>query len=181
MLKNTTLVRSNLPELLRELRVGTMLDAACGDCNWISGVDLGVRYIGADIDKISLRNARRRLRGPEWSLVELDITKGALPQADLVLCRDCLQHLPNRHVSRFLGNFLASRNTWLLATSHRNARNDDIPAAGGYRPLNLRKGPFFLPEPRKVIEDGGRDLALWHRDDVSRQARANSSLRVGHG
>lgn len=155
-----------LPRRLRDWGIDVVLDAPCGDGNWISTIDLPVAYVGADIDAENLEIARRKR--PCRFFVKMDIISAPLPEADLLLCRDFLQHLPHSQVRGFLGNFLASGIPWLLVTSHRNAQNDDISRVGDFRPLNLRSAPFSFPAPRDTIEDGGRDLALWHRTDIDR-------------
>src|SRR5689334_10848100 len=49
-LARTQVITSQLPPLLRELGAGTLLDAACGDFNWMRRVELGeVKYVGVDV------------------------------------------------------------------------------------------------------------------------------------
>jgi hypothetical protein len=42
-------LRAALPKLLRELGAKSLVDAPCGDFNWMKDVALGVDYIGVDI------------------------------------------------------------------------------------------------------------------------------------
>ena len=60
-LQNTAQLIRELPHLMRELRVQSMLDAPCGDFNWMQHVELnGVDYHGADIvEALVQRNAER--------------------------------------------------------------------------------------------------------------------------
>jgi hypothetical protein len=153
-------VRAALPELLRDLGVKTMLDAPCGDLNWISKVDLGVNYIGMDYDP-------SHIKGKPGHLIVGDIVKDPLPAADLMLCRDFLQHLPHWQVELVFRNVRLSNIDWLLATSHQNIENSDIQRAGDFRPLNLMARPFSFPAPAWQIGDGAnRILGLWHRDSL---------------
>ncbi len=49
-LKETTVIRKVLPELLKQFDITSFLDAPCGDFNWIQQVDFGnCVYIGVDI------------------------------------------------------------------------------------------------------------------------------------
>jgi hypothetical protein len=170
---NTQNVREQLPRLLSQLRVMKLLDAPCGDGNWMSRTDLyGIEYIGADYDQVHCAWTKARESQPSKfrphskTVVKLDICRNALPPADLMLCRDFLQHLPNVDVSTVLNNFRASGIVWLLATSHDNEKNDDIPERGMFRPLNLTVAPFNFPAPQRSIPDGdGRMLGLWRRND----------------
>lgn len=157
---NTIAVRAWLPALVKELGIAVLLDAPCGDCNWIKTVNLGCTYIGVDNDQRNLEIAHG------LDVRCLDIVTDKLPLADMLLCRDCLQHLPNKMVRAFLENFVSSGIAWLVATTYRAETNTDITMPGGFHPVNLCKSPFNLPAPRQVIDDGGHDLALWHRDDL---------------
>jgi SAM-dependent methyltransferase len=153
-LKATKGLRSELPELLKRLGVETLLDAPCGDCNWIRHVDLsGILYFGVDISPKLLGLARQRMP----NVKEGDIVKNAFPAFDAVLCRDFLQHLPTADALKVLANF--SKAKWLIATSHHADENKELET--DYRPLNLMKPPFNLPEPVEVIPDGNRILGVW--------------------
>lgn len=165
MMSNTTNVRNELRGLLDELGVKVLLDAPCGDCNWIFHVDLsGIEYIGADNDDENLLSAINRM--PSGTFMSLDILS-RIPKADLMLCRDFLQHLPNEDVWKVLNNFCESGIEWLLATSHENESNEDLKRVGGFRPLNLLLEPFRLPPAIKSLQDGpGRLLSLWNASSI---------------
>ena len=54
-------VISELPGVLEELEVATLLDVPCGDFNWMRAVDLGhVEYTGADIVPELVQNNARQ-------------------------------------------------------------------------------------------------------------------------
>ena len=108
--------------------------------------------------------------------MEMDITTDGLPQADLVLCRDCLVHFSYEQIFRALKNFKDSRSEYLLMTTFAGRQSNSDIVTGDWRPLNFRISPFNLPEPFKVInekctEEGGRyadkSLALWRLADVA--------------
>lgn len=65
-LGETRKVREVLPALLRELGVKSMLDAPCGDWNWMKTIDLsGIDYIGAEVvPELVERNTRLYGLGP---------------------------------------------------------------------------------------------------------------------
>src|SRR5258708_6481671 len=49
-LARTGVIRMELPRLLHDAGAKTLLDAACGDFNWMRHLELGsVQYIGVDI------------------------------------------------------------------------------------------------------------------------------------
>ena len=78
-LASTEALRRELPLLLRRFGIRTMLDAGCGDCNWISHIkDLDLeRYVGAEIVP-ALVEANRRKEWPsvryQREFILLDIT-----------------------------------------------------------------------------------------------------------
>ncbi|WP_020672977.1 class I SAM-dependent methyltransferase [Amycolatopsis nigrescens] len=173
-LAQTSVLRERLPELLRRFQVRTLLDLPCGDFGWLSGVELGVdQYVGADIVPELVALNRGRYAGDGRRFLTLDLTADELPEADAVLCRDCLVHLSFADIQRALRNLRRSGSRYLLTTTFADlARNSDI-ESGDWRPLNLCREPFNFPEPLDLIlegcteEDGAyadKTLALWEID-----------------
>lgn len=166
-LAETEALRADLPRLLRQFDVKRLLDAPCGDFNWMADVDLsGITYIGGDCNEDNLAAACKRA---DRDFRPMDIVRDDLPPADAMLCRDFHQHLPNRMVFSALRNYIASGIPWLIATTHDNEVNDDIPRAGLFRRLNLQAEPFRLPAPIVALPDpvgSGHFLAVWSRVEV---------------
>ncbi|HET7680664.1 MAG TPA: class I SAM-dependent methyltransferase [Xanthobacteraceae bacterium] len=169
-----SLFRSDFELLLRELRVRNLLDAGCGDFNWLPSFDLrGIRVIAIDIVPELVSANRKRHPGVHFRVA--DIVVDALPKADLILSRDALVHLSNDDILRAFANFRRSGAKWLLTNTFiGHDRNGDIPT-GSWRPLNLNRPPFSLPEPSRIIDeccfgyDGvyrDKRLALWRCIDL---------------
>jgi SAM-dependent methyltransferase len=165
-------IRLALPNLFRDLKVRTLLDAPCGDWNWMRNVELGdIQYLGADIVPELIANNTARfanLSSGEHSqrrFEVIDLVLGPVPKADLVLCRDCLVHLSNENVLKALKNIIASGSRYLLTTTFVNQKiNTDIII--GFRCVNLQLPPFSLPEPLMLIDEGSSEqadkrLGLW--------------------
>ncbi len=154
-LARTAAVRAALPDLLRRHDVTSMLDAPCGDANWIATIDLnGVRYTGADIVRPLLEANRRRHAARGWTFVEADVVDGVPAGHDLVLCRDCLVHLRTADVAAALRAFSTSGARLLLTTTFPAApRNRDLRRPGDWRPLDLTKPPFSLPAPIELVDE----------------------------
>ena len=73
-LQATERLRAVLPHVLREFEVRTLLDAPCGDWNWMSHVDLPVeRYIGGDIVRALVDENRLRHGSPERDFRVIDL------------------------------------------------------------------------------------------------------------
>ena len=93
-LDSTRVVRAELPAALRQLGTRVVLDVPCGDFKWMEHVDLsGIEYIGGDIVPSIIEENRRLHARESRRFVDLDLTRDALPDADVLLCRDCLVHL----------------------------------------------------------------------------------------
>ncbi len=174
----TKIIRQEIPKLLRELGIKTMLDAACGDFHWMKEVELPVeQYIGVDIVDAVIDNNQVLYHSPGRRVfVRRDITKDTLPRADLILRRDCLVHLPLHLAKAAVQEFVASRSAYLLTTTFTNGTANTDVVAGAWRTLNLELPPFNFPKPLRLIcegyhGDGGRfadkSLALWELASLS--------------
>ncbi len=172
-------LRRELPRLLERLGIRTLLDAPCGDANWISQVRLPLReYYGVDIVPEVVELASRRSfpdDGCKRAFSVRDIVSDELPKADLVLCRDTLIHLSNQNVCSALTNFRRTGARYLVANVDlRLRRNRDI-EVGNTRPVNLAIEPFRLGLPLEVVADGSdgpsdRGLGLWELHPVPAKA-----------
>jgi SAM-dependent methyltransferase len=180
-IERTVAIRTVLPRLLRRLEIRTMLDIPCGDFNWMKEVDLGfTSYIGADVVPQLVANNNARYADHRRSFVMMDLTRGRLPRADLIFCKDCLIHLSFRDARRVIAGIVASGARFLLATSFTGIdENVDI-VSGGYRPIDLTLAPYHFPPPRETVteavldEDGVRVskiMGLWNVSDLAGRAR----------
>lgn len=162
---------ADIVELLRTLDARTLLDAPCGDFNWMDRVaDRVESYVGVDIvDALIARNTQRHANERRMFLCR-DFTRDPLPRADVILCRDALVHFSFADIRAALDNFRRSGARYLLTTTFiAQERNDDI-WTGGFRTLNLERAPLRFPPPLALIDerrpllngsDSGKRLALW--------------------
>jgi hypothetical protein len=172
-LEQTRAVREALPRLVRDLGCRSLLDIPCGDFFWMRTVKLDVDYTGADIVAEMIERNAALYAGARRSFVRLDLTRDELPRVDLVLCRDCLVHLPYAAIFDALANVKRSASAYLLTTTFADRRaNEDIPA-GAWRPINLRLPPFGFPPAIEAIDERhpavdyqDKCLALWKVADI---------------
>ena len=152
--------RAALVEVFERFEIRSIVDAPCGDFNWMRDVITDHDYAGIDIVE-SLIHANRE-RYPNRRFQCADLTRDPLPKADLIFCRDCLVHFSYADIRAAIDNFRRSGSRYLFTTSFPNATNIDI-RTGGWRPLNLQAEPFFFPEPVAVIDEflPDKKLALW--------------------
>jgi len=146
-----------LPELLaavRELGVERILDAPCGDFNWAPPLADSVQsYVGLDVVPELIQGNRERHAAPGRRFELGDLVRDPLPRADLILCRDCLVHLPNEDIVLALRNFQRSASTYLATTTFTGARKNADIRLGHWRPLNLERPPFDLPPPLRLVDE----------------------------
>ena len=168
-LEYTAGIRQQLPVLLHSLKIKTLLDAPCGDCNWISTVDLTeISYTGADIVPDIIE--ANKIKYPGKKFIVADIVSDELPAADMVLCRDCFIHLRKKEITEIIRNFKRSGIKYMLASTYPVQQNTEI-LTGHFRPVNLELSPFNLPAPINKMDDHpegspARYLALWLLEDV---------------
>jgi hypothetical protein len=173
----TRTIREELPLLIKEIGAKSLLDAPCGDFHWMRETKLDLdSYIGCDIvPDLVARN--QRLYGSKTVRFEvLDLTTDRLPRTDLILCRDCLVHLPFKTALSALKNFKSSGSTYLLITTYPGLlkKNSDLLITGNWRPLDLQLPPFALPKSIKFITEKSteaddyaeKSLGLWRLEDI---------------
>ncbi|HKR08715.1 MAG TPA: class I SAM-dependent methyltransferase [Gemmatimonadaceae bacterium] len=177
-LDSTRVLREKLPNALRQLGTHVLLDIPCGDFTWMERVDLdGIEYIGGDIVRsiIEANQQERAAKGRRF--VELDLTRDALPDADVLLCRDCLVHLSYANISRVFENVSRSNIRHILMTSFPGRGDNRNVEDGDWRPLDFEAPPFSLPKPILTIveeceEEGGsyadKSLCAWRVSDLPR-------------
>lgn len=180
-LARTAVVRAKLPALLRRHGVRSILDAPCGDFFWMKEVDLGdIAYIGIDIVADIVARDVELYAGPRRRFELCDLVEDALPQADLILCRDCLGHLSYEETSKAIANFRRSGATWLLTTTFTGPRENHDIVTGDWRAINLERAPYNFPPAVEVINEESdevdeelgafpdKSLGLWRLADLPR-------------
>jgi SAM-dependent methyltransferase len=173
--EQTMAVRRELPLLLKDLDIRSLLDAPCGDFHWMQQLIAEIEnYIGLDIVPHIVTLNQTHHGNYRRKFMVADITKDPLPAVDLILCRDCLIHLSFKDIQRVLNNFCRSRSRYLLTTTFvRMMHNRDI-VTGRVRYINLQKEPFNFPEPLRIINEecteqngecSDKSLGLWKIDE----------------
>lgn len=152
----TRAVRAELPRIIERYEIKSILDAPCGEWNWMRHVNLaGVKYAGWDVDEVSIRNNLKRHANINvvFHHINLLSTTMSLPRVDLIICRDFFLHIPNRYIDVCLRKFKNSGSKYLLTTNwpgapterhcDLNGGEDDRP---GYycQPVDLEAEPFRL-------------------------------------
>jgi len=169
-LETTQKLREELEHLIINLKIQKILDAPCGDFNWMKQLGLGhIDYYGMDIVDELIRENKQRYGGIKRNFLVGDIRATKLPYTDLIICRDCLVHLSFADAERALRNFISSGARWILLTTFPELEsNRDLISGLGWRPLNMQLTPFNLPKPDVYLSEtesneqaGKKSLGLW--------------------
>jgi len=168
---------AELPKLFDSLGVKVILDAPCGDLNWMQYVLQGAEYdyIGGEIVGKLVDNNQKRFGTEKITFRKLDITKDNFPVADLWLCRHTLFHFSYRDIYHSLKLFVDSDIEYFLTTNcitPDEFTNSDI-STGSWRRLNLFLPPFNFPRnPVWQVDDfvyptPPTTLTLWNKEQVA--------------
>ena len=140
---NNTEYLAFLHNFLYRNQVNSVVDFGCGDWQFSRFIDWnGINYLGIDIvSGVVERN--RRIFGQEHIAFDLFQSLEALPRADLLVCKDVFQHLPNSMVQQYLDDFKRKFKFMLITNDigPPGYLNADI-EPGGWRTLQFDCPPF---------------------------------------
>ncbi len=175
-LAGTAAIRSQLPILLQELKITSILDAPCGDFNWMRHLQRSqIAYTGVDVVSAVIDQNQHNYGNDTTQFFTADITTSDLPTADLIMCRDCLVHLSWWDANNALKQFKLSGSKYLLTTTYPDTVVNKNTPTGSWRALNLCLPPFNFPAPLQLIADLSDDtqvnpdksLGLWQLADLT--------------
>lgn len=154
----TESIRAVLPMLFEKFSITSMLDAPCGDFNWMQHVPLaGIQYTGMDVVPELIDRNQQRYGTATIRFLQGDITRDSLPPVDLIMSRDCLVHLSLKDGCRALNQFKQSGSRYLLLTTYPETQTNKDAPTGSWKPLNLCLPPFNLSPPLMLLPDPSDD------------------------
>ena len=132
-----------LQEFFKTYHIKSIVDAGCGDWQFSKNIDFsGITYQGFDVASfvINANTPRYSKDNISFHLYDGDFSK--LPSADLLICKDVLQHLPIAKIQEFIT--ILPRFKYALITNDIGTNNNTeiLPTQG--RTLDLREDPFYL-------------------------------------
>lgn len=122
---------STVTQFIKANGVSSVVDLGCGD--FVIGHRIAEacdRYTGVDIVKLVVDDNNRRHGSDKVSFLHLNIIEDELPDADLCLVRQVLQHLSNTQIQRILTKLRKYR--FVIITEH-------YPAPAEFKRPNLDK------------------------------------------
>lgn len=145
--------------------VRSVSDIPCGDFNWMPHLlaKMGdLKYTGFDIVFSALH--KNKARYPQYEFRQLDIVTTVPPRADLIFCKDLLNHLDDADIKSALSNMKKSGSRLLLASNNEGFTNTPLPkVASGSRYLDITAPPFSFNPPIWTLEGY---LSLWRVADI---------------
>lgn len=172
-LEQTKELRNQLSYFIEQYRISSIVDAPCGDFNWMKHVidTDDITYFGVDIVPEIVESNQSKYGGKNINFLLGDITETKLPDAKLLICRDCFVHLRYLNIFKALHNFKRSNIRYLLTTNFMNTTENYDIEDGDWRPLNFTKAPFYFPKPDYIINEqctefhgkySDKSLCLWY-------------------
>jgi SAM-dependent methyltransferase len=142
-----------LQDFMQKNHIHKVVDLGCGDWQFSRYIDWsGIEYIGYDVVKYVIERNQKNFAQPSIMFIQGDALEIELPEADLLICKDVLQHLSNEDILQLLEQLYKFKHC--LITNDVNhvtlsSKNPDI-LRGDYRPLDLTRPPFNL-EGKKLL------------------------------
>ncbi len=101
--QNTKLYRLFLEDFLSSHQIKTIVDYGCGDWEFSQLLNLhGIDYLGIDIVKSVVDYNEAKYGSSSVKFMHANGNEINLPEADLLICKDVLQHLPNSAIHAFI-------------------------------------------------------------------------------
>jgi hypothetical protein len=165
---------NNLPKL----GVRNVVDASCGDFNWMRYVinKLEIKYVGLDIVPSVIDKNNKLYASNTTKFAVSNICVNKIQSCDLIIVRDCLFHLSFEDINNFLKNIKMTNYRYLLTTTHivdDGFKNTDI-TSGDFRIINIFDYPFdFHKKSAKehIMDSSNKDnikkeMILFEKKDV---------------
>lgn len=136
-----------LKKFLIKNHIKSVVDLGCGDWQLSRQIDWHrIEYLGIDVVPSLIDHHNKYFKASNIHFLEADGAHIELPKADLLICKDVLQHLPLEEIHIFLKQLSKYKyailvNTVDLDTPLNNNREITV---GDFRPLDLTAAPFYL-------------------------------------
>lgn len=173
----TALYRQFLQQFMKDNNIKSVVDAGCGDWEFSQALDwTGIDYKGFDIVDSVIAADKQKYGKPNIQFFTANIVDTDLPPADLLICKEVLQHLPNADVAKFLTQLPKYKHVLImnavspvsLSAHNIDIKLDDV-KAGGYRNLDITRPPFSVA--------GDKPLTYWANNGMHQVVHVQSPSR----
>ena len=142
-----------LQNFLEEQSIKKVVDLGCGSWEFSRYIDwTGIECVGIDVSRKMISINQDKFGSDRIQFLSGDILSVELPEADLMVCKDVLQHLQNEDISLFLSRIKKYKHC-LITNDIAIDEKDDIRIhqvnrenvqRGANRPLDLTLPPFNI-------------------------------------
>jgi SAM-dependent methyltransferase len=151
-LRNTVVYVAYVQHLMERFDARSIVDLGCGDWRFSKHLKFGDRrYLGVDIVASVIAANEAAYGSGTIRFERADVTAFAIPECDLLLCKDVLQHVSNANVRVILERSRAARVA--VFTNDYHPANEDCPN-GSTRPLDITAAPFSVPAKPRLVFSG---------------------------
>lgn len=175
--EQTGILVNDLELLIKKFSITSILDAGCGDLNWIKYINMNnSKYIGVDIVDYIIADNKKKFAGRDkMDFYCMDIISDPTPCVDLIICRDTLVQLPYADILQILSNFKKSGSKYILMTHFSGNRKNSNVNVGQWRTLTFTANPFNFSNPTDIINENCTEcnglysdkcMALWKLSDI---------------
>lgn len=159
--QHTALYRQFLQNFLQDHGIKSVVDLGCGDWEFSRMICWDeIDYRGYDVVPSVIEKNRIRYQKEKVQFFVGDGTVTDLPAADLLICKDVLQHLPYEDIQAVIQQL--PKYQYCLITNDVDSRtlssHNPQTNRGGYRPIDLTAPPFFLSGTKILSYRAGPDL-----------------------
>jgi 2-polyprenyl-3-methyl-5-hydroxy-6-metoxy-1,4-benzoquinol methylase len=147
--------------------IQSIIDIGCGDWQYMRNVDLNeFKYIGVDCVKDIVTYNSRVFGKKNIEFIQndcLDVT--GLPNGDLYIIKDVLQHWTTEHVTNFLRDCIAQRKCRFIVIVNdyqQDSAGHDVKHIGDTRPLNAQMLPLKAFDPEIIKCYGSKQISVIH-------------------
>ena len=144
-----------LNDFIKEKNIKSIVDIGCGDWQIMKNINLNnIKYYGYDASKNVINNNNNKFKKENIKFIYSDLDlKTNYPKADLLICKDVLQHLSYKNINKIISQFNKFKYLFIIDDKNDsgNTINKDI-KDGGYRKIDIRNPPFNIKNLSEPIQ-----------------------------
>ena len=160
-LDSTKPYRQFLQKIFKVFQIRSVVDVGCGDWEFSKAMDWeGIDYYGYDVVESVIAKNNELYENEHIHFIHANGVEEDLLEADLLICKDVLQHLSNEDILAFLEQ--APKFKYCLITNDTDIGGKNVNYQinrGESRPLDLTEPPFSV-KGIKVFHYGWDDQLI---------------------
>nr|QBK91601.1 MAG: methyltransferase domain protein [Pithovirus LCPAC302] len=137
-----------LQKYLKQYKINSVLDIGCGDWQLAKRIEWSydnkkIKYIGADVSSYIIEKNKKKYGNENIRFIKFDVIQDKIPNVDLVIIKDVLQHLNNKSVKIVLKKLKRCKRVLVINDTNNMMfwNNSDI-KTGDFRSIDINQSPF---------------------------------------